>query len=176
MQPESQVLVREFNRRLRTALSSAPNHVRVEAALEVESHVLDVLSRHASSLSESEQVAGILAGFGTPETYARAITAQLPGVQVVSVHTGAREVTIAAIDLVRGLGRLVIALIGRSVALLMMVLNWVRIGSVWSLGLIWRGVKAMRRPRPPGARGGWLKPCFGGPSRSSAGHCGPLPT
>jgi hypothetical protein len=106
MQLEAQVLVREFNRRLRTALSSAPNHVRVEAALEVESHVMDVLSRHKSSLSESERVAEILSGFGTPEAYAQAIVAQLPGVQVVSVRTGAREVGLAAIDLIGGLGRL----------------------------------------------------------------------
>lgn len=146
MQVESQVMVREFNRRLRTALSSAPNHVRVEAALEVESHVMDVLSRQKSGLSESEQVAEILSGFGSPEEYARAIMAQLPGVQVVDVPTGAREVSMAAIDLMRGLGRLLVALIRRLVALLMTGLHWLRVGLVWALGKLRWGVRALRGP------------------------------
>ncbi len=149
MQPEAQVLVREFNRRLRTALSSAPNHVRVEAALEVESHVMDVLSRHKSTVSEPEQVAEILAGFGTPEEYAKAFMAQLPGVQVVDVHTGAREVTIAAADLVRGMWRLFVALVRRLAAFLLTVLHWLRIGLSWTYS---KATWALRAARGPAGR------------------------
>ncbi len=117
MQPEAQVLLREFNRRLRAALSHAPNHVRVEAALEVESHVLDVLSRRAgpSSEPESEQVARILSGFGSPEEYARALLSQLP--DVPNVRSGVREVALAIVDLFRGMGRLGLALGGQILAL-----------------------------------------------------------
>lgn len=154
MQPEAQVLLREFNRRLRAALSSAPNHVRVEAALEVESHVIDVLSRHKSELSESEQVAEILAGFGSPEEYARAIASQLPGVQVVDVHTGLREVGLAAFDLVRGIGRLLIALLRRCVAFVVTLLHWLRVGAGWVFSkLRW----AAREARVPVGRSvAWL--------------------
>ncbi len=111
MQLESQVLVREFNRRLRAALTSVPNHVRVEAALEVESHVEDVLSRRPSTLPEPEWVAQILSGFGTPEAYAAAIVGQLPPVQVVTVRSGLREVLTAGRDLMGGTGRLLLAVL-----------------------------------------------------------------
>lgn len=146
MQPEAQVILREFNRRLRTALSSAPNHVRVEAALEVESHVLDVLSRHKSELSEPEQVAEILAGFGTPEGYARAITSQLPGVQVVDVHTGLREVGLAAYDLVRGTGRLTIALLLHLVAFVVTIMHWLRVGAGWVFSKLRWAAREARTP------------------------------
>lgn len=146
MNLESQFLVREFNRRLRAALSSAPNHVRVEAALEVESHVVDVLSRQKSTLSEPERVAEILSGFGAPEEYARAIMAQLPDVQVVNVRTGVREVGLAAVDLIRGLWRLLVALVSRIGHSLLVLLHWLNVGLVWSLGKIGWGARAARGP------------------------------
>lgn len=113
MQPESQALVREFNRRLRAALNGAPNHVRLEAALEVESHVKDVLARHPGDAPEMERVAEILRGFGTPEEYARALVSQLPAVDATTVRAGAREVVLAAGDLFRGSFRLTGALLRR---------------------------------------------------------------
>lgn len=106
MQPESQVLVREFTRRMKAALASAPNHVRVEAALEVESHVLDVLSRRRSEAPEPEQVARILSGFGTPEEYARALVTQLPEAEAATVRASSREILLAVRDLAGGSVRL----------------------------------------------------------------------
>lgn len=129
MQPESQVLVREFNRRLRAALRGVPNHVRMEAALEVESHVQDVLSRSRNEeLPEPEQVARILSGFGSPEEYARALALQLPEAEVVSVGGGLREIGLALSDLVRGTGRLGLALVRNTAAL-----------ATAAARLLWRG-------------------------------------
>jgi hypothetical protein len=131
MQPESQAQIREFNRRLRAALSAAPNHVRMEAALEVESHVHDVLSRGAGvDMPEPEAVALVLAGFGSPEAYAAALLEQFPG-ESVTVGSGLKEVGVAVADLFRGSARLLLAfgrqgttLVGRLLRLLWQGLRW----------------------------------------------------
>lgn len=109
MQPDSQVLVREFNRRLKAALRHVPNYVRLEAAMEVESHVQDVISRSADPEPEAEQVARILAGFGSPEAYAAALSDQLPATTSTTVSGGAKEVFTALVDLGNGTGRLLYA-------------------------------------------------------------------
>lgn len=111
MKPESQAILREFNRRLRSALREAPNHVRVEAALEVESHVLDVLNRSGGKEPEAELVSRVLSGFGTPEQYAQALLSQLPGQEAVTVGNGLKDVGLAASDLFRGARRLLTAVL-----------------------------------------------------------------
>lgn len=113
LQRESIVLIREFNRRLRTALRHAPNYMRVEAALEVESHVMDVLSSRTSKLPEAEQVTEILRAFGSPEEYALALMSQMPSVERMSAGSSLREVAFAVSDLVRGFGHL-LAAVGRN--------------------------------------------------------------
>lgn len=154
LQPESQALIRDFNRRLKAALRSAPNHVRVETAMEIESHVLDVLSRQPSEGLEHEQVAGILARFGSPEEYAAALLVQVPGNDVISLSSGAKEVGMAAVDLVRGTGRLVLAMV-RGVAGVGLAI--VRYG--------WKGLRraagtaavlAERSREPGGKAAGWV--------------------
>lgn len=130
MHPESQVLVREFNRRLRAALRQAPNHVRMEAALEVESHVLDVLARHPGTAPEHEQVAQILAGFGTPEAYAMAVMNQMPGAMASSVRSSSKEILLAMADLTRGGGHLLVACTRQGIALLGWAFGQLRRASV----------------------------------------------
>ncbi|HYF90791.1 MAG TPA: hypothetical protein VD969_00955 [Symbiobacteriaceae bacterium] len=148
MQPESQAILRDFNRRLRAALREAPNHVRVEAALEVESHVLDVLSRSGSDEPEPDVVARVLSGFGSPEQYARAILSQRPGPEAVTVRSGLREVGLAVSDLLRGAWRLLWALAGRGAALLVLAACF-----VWRIG---RG--AVTASAGPARRiGRWLR-------------------
>jgi hypothetical protein len=117
MGPEAKAQVTEFTRRLRAALTDAPNHVRVEAALEVESHVCDVLSRGGEG-TESEQVSRILAGFGSPEEYARALISQMPAVQAVTLGGSFREMRMATGDLARGGGRLALAALRQTGGLL----------------------------------------------------------
>ncbi|HYF76502.1 MAG TPA: hypothetical protein VD973_05195 [Symbiobacteriaceae bacterium] len=142
MMPESQAVLREFNRRLRLALREAPNHVRVEAALEVESHVMDVLSRSGGKEPEGELVARVLNGFGSPEEYAQAILSQMPEGAAVTVSGGLREVGLAAGDLVRGTFRLGLAIVRRSIAL-----------AVTTVRLIWQGAGAAAAyTREPAAR------------------------
>lgn len=142
MKPESQAVLREFNRRLRLALREAPNHVRVEAALEVESHVMDVLSRSGGKEPEAELVSRVLSGFGSPEEYARAILSQMPEGAAVTVTGGLREVGLAAGDLVRGTLRLGLALVRRSYAL-----------GVTTVRLMWQGANmAVAHARGPAAR------------------------
>lgn len=116
MQPDSQVLVREFNRRLKAALRHVPNHVRLEAALEVESHVQDVINRSGEAEPEAEQVARILAGFGSPETYAAALSSQLP--VTTTIRGGAQEILTAVVDLASGTGRLSHAMLRETIFLL----------------------------------------------------------
>lgn len=146
MKPESQALVREFNRRLRSALAGAPNHVRVESALEVESHVLDMLSRGTADLPETEMVARILAGFGSPEEYARALLDQLPGAETATVGSGLRDVGLSLGDLLRGLFRLGLAM-GRQVRhLLVTALKLLWQLAVWVYGTVRAGVVWVRGP------------------------------
>lgn len=148
MQPESQVILREFSRRLRAALHEAPNHIRVEAALEVESHVLDVLSRSGGTEPEPELVARVLHGFGPPEAYARAILNQIPGEESVTISGGLREVGQALADLFRGAWRLLRALIGRGSALLVTALS-----ILWHAALAF--VRSLRAPAAKTSR--WLR-------------------
>lgn len=155
LQLESQALLREFVRRLKAALRTAPNHVRMEAAMEVESHVLDVLARRPGEGPEHEQVARILAGFGSPEEYAAALLSQLPDVNVVSVSSGVREVTMAGWDLVRGTGRLLLALVRGA--------GWLVLAA---LRLAWRAV------RWTAGRAGDLAERSRGPLTQAAGWAG----
>jgi hypothetical protein len=141
MQPQSQALIREFNRRLRTALAGAPNHVRIEAALEVESHVHDVLSRGTADLPEPEAVARVLAGFGSPEAYARALLEQIPA-EVVSVGAGLRDVGLAVADLGQGTGRLAQAMVRKGLAFVGAMLRLLWKGLRWAVALGWTGAGA----------------------------------
>lgn len=105
MGPETKAQLAEFTRRLKLALKDAPNHVRMEAALEVESHVCEVLARGGEG-EEHERVARILAGFGSPEEYARALIRQMPAVEAVTLGGSFREVRLAVSDLARGAWRM----------------------------------------------------------------------
>lgn len=149
LQLESQALLREFVRRLKEALRSAPNHVRMEAAMEVESHVLDVLARRPGEGPEHEQVARILAGFGSPEEYAAALLSQMPAASVVSVSSGVREVGMAGMDLVRGTGRLLLAVLRGAVGLVLAALRQVWRAVRWLAG---RVSSVADRSRPTLAR------------------------
>ncbi|HEY3363687.1 MAG TPA: hypothetical protein VGK74_01370 [Symbiobacteriaceae bacterium] len=155
LQRESQVLVREFNRRLRAALRHAPNYMRVEAGLEVESHVIDVLGCRTSALPEPEQVAEILRGFGSPEEYATAIMSQLPAVARASVGSGVREVSMAAEDLARGTGHVLAAAARNGFHLVATVAGRLWQGACW----VWRFLDRLgERLRGPAAETrAWLR-------------------
>lgn len=157
MQPESQVLIREFNRRLRSALGGAPKHVRMEAALEVESHVQDVLSRQPGDLPEPEYVARILQGFGTPEAYAQALLSQAPALEVVTVRTGVRDVAVAIGDLILGMGRLLLALLRGTLRLTAItartVWHYGAVGFELCADLVGRAREAGREPAAQTVRG-----------------------
>lgn len=146
MQPESHVLLREFNRRLRAALKDAPNHVRVEATLEVESHVQDVLSRGRGTEPEPEQVACILAGFGTPEEYASALTSQLPEAASATVMSGVKDMLTAGTDLVHGSGRLILAIGRQAFALIESAVRSAVAGARWALPRLVMAADAVRGP------------------------------